>query len=589
MRQFFKFLFASCLGTALGLGLLSLLFVAGIAGLSGSESSTSVPSNSILKLSLSEAIPELTNNIETETFSFSSDDTPGLRAILKAIEFAKTDDKIKGIYMEQEPTGMGMATRTAIRNALLDFKKSGKFIIAYNTAYSQGSYYLASAADKVYLNPRGGLEWAGMASQTPFFKGMFDKLGVKAQVYYAGKFKSATEPFRRTEMSPENKLQVRTYMEGFYKIILDDVAATRKIPAAQLRQMANDLTIRTPEDALKYKMVDGLMYKDQILDELRSRLKLGKKDPIEYIELGDYVKNAKDKLLADDGNIAVVFAEGGIGDGKSKPGAIGGDTYSELIRKIRLDENVKAIVLRVNSGGGSALASELIWRELVLARQQGKPVVVSMGDVAASGGYYIACNSDRIFAEPNTITGSIGVFGMIPNAQGLMRDKLGITYDTVKTSKYATMNGLYYEFGEDEGKIIQEMIDTTYQNFLQRVATGRKMTLAQVDSIAQGRVWTGTKALEIGLVDELGGLDAAIAHAKKLAKLTEYTIAQYPKSPKPIEQMLKSITGKDDDKTIQTAIRSELGDELFREYKMAKDLRDIKGVQALYPYSWTFK
>jgi protease-4 len=589
MRQFFKFLFASCLGTALGLGLLSLLFVAGIAGLSGSESPTSVPSNSILKLSLSEAIPELTNNIETETFSFSSDDTPGLRAILKAIEFAKTDDKIKGIYMEQEPTGMGMATRTAIRNALLDFKKSGKFIIAYNTVYSQGSYYLASAADKVYLNPRGGLEWAGMASQTPFFKGMFDKLGVKAQVYYAGKFKSATEPFRRTEMSPENKLQVRTYMEGFYKIILDDVAATRKIPAAQLRQMANDLTIRTPEDALKYKMVDGLMYKDQILDELRSRLKLGKKDPIEYIELGDYVKNAKDKLLADDGNIAVVFAEGGIGDGKSKPGAIGGDTYSELIRKIRLDENVKAIVLRVNSGGGSALASELIWRELVLARQQGKPVVVSMGDVAASGGYYIACNSDRIFAEPNTITGSIGVFGMIPNAQGLMRDKLGITYDTVKTSKYATMNGLYYEFGEDEGKIIQEMIDTTYQNFLQRVATGRKMTLAQVDSIAQGRVWTGTKALEIGLVDELGGLDAAIAHAKKLAKLTEYTIAQYPKSPKPIEQMLKSITGKDDDKTIQTAIRSELGDELFREYKMAKDLRDIKGVQALYPYSWTFK
>jgi protease-4 len=554
----------------------------------GESGTADVKPNSVIRISLDQELPELTDNVASQgSFSLEDSGTPGLRATIKALEYAKTDSDIKGIYMDLETQPMGAATRSSLRNALLDFKKSGKFIIAYSTRYSQGSYYMASVADKVYLNPQGSIEWAGIAAQIPFFKGMFDKLGISAQVYYAGKFKSATEPFRRTEMSSENKVQVREYMEANYQMMLSDIAASRKMEYSELRHLADEFIIRTPYDALSHKMVDGLKYKDEILTELRKLLKLTKKDKINSIELADYVLANPEKAGSGDGEIALVYAEGSITDGKSDGGGIGGDTYSALFRKLREDEDVKAIVLRVNSGGGSALASELMWRELELCKQEKKTVIVSMGDVAASGGYYIAANADKIFAENNTITGSIGVFGMIPNAGKFMREKLGITYDTLKTGKYsvAAQRNIYYEFNESEGAIIQQMIDSTYHNFLTRVANGRKMTVEQVNEIAQGRVWTGKKALELHLVDSIGGLQDAINTAATFSKLKKYKLAQYPKPKKPLEILLNKLKGgTSGDDAAKAIIRQQLGDELFQQFLLLERVRKMSGVQMRMPF-----
>jgi protease IV len=582
--SFFKTFFASFLGIVIGLATLvgiTFIVLSIFGALSGNNNG--IAANSVLKISLTQAVPELSDNngsSGTDAFSLDNTSTPGLRAILKALEFAKTDDKIKGIYLDLAPVTMGAATRSALRGGLLDFKKSGKFIVAYSTHYSQGSYYLASVADKVYLHPKGMLDWAGVAAQIPFFKVMFDKVGIKMQVYYAGKFKSATEPFRRSEMSPENKLQVREYLEANYQMLLQDIAVSRKIPYENLRAWANDYAIRTGNDALSRKMVDGLRYKDEVLTELRTRLSLEKKDKIPVVTLGEYVAAHPEDNGSGRAKIAVVYAEGDINDGRSEGGAIGGDTYSELIRKLREDEDVKAIVLRINSGGGSSLASEIIWRELQLCRNEGKTVVVSMGDVAASGGYYIACNANSIVAEPNTITGSIGVFGLIPNAGGLMRDKLGVTFDTLKTGKYsvAASGNVYFEFNAEEGNIIQAMVDTTYSDFLGRVAAGRKMTKAQVDSIAQGRVWTGRKALQLGLVDTLGNLQTALHIAAKTAKLNKYKIVHYPETESPLQRLLHNLQ-PNATKVSQTMLREQLGEELYQQYLLVQKVRMMKGVQ----------
>ncbi|MEY4926322.1 MAG: signal peptide peptidase SppA, type [Bacteroidota bacterium] len=587
---------ASFAGVVMGFGTLIFLITMLVIGISkcssssdeGESGTADVKPNSVIRISLDQELPELTDNVASQgSFSLEDSGTPGLRATIKALEYAKTDSDIKGIYMDLETQPMGAATRSSLRNALLDFKKSGKFIIAYSTRYSQGSYYMASVADKVYLNPQGSIEWAGIAAQIPFFKGMFDKLGISAQVYYAGKFKSATEPFRRTEMSSENKVQVREYMEANYQMMLSDIAASRKMEYSELRHLADEFIIRTPYDALSHKMVDGLKYKDEILTELRKLLKLTKKDKINSIELADYVLANPEKAGSGDGEIALVYAEGSITDGKSDGGGIGGDTYSALFRKLREDEDVKAIVLRVNSGGGSALASELMWRELELCKQEKKTVIVSMGDVAASGGYYIAANADKIFAENNTITGSIGVFGMIPNAGKFMREKLGITYDTLKTGKYsvAAQRNIYYEFNESEGAIIQQMIDSTYHNFLTRVANGRKMTVEQVNEIAQGRVWTGKKALELHLVDSIGGLQDAINTAATFSKLKKYKLAQYPKPKKPLEILLNKLKGgTSGDDAAKAIIRQQLGDELFQQFLLLERVRKMSGVQMRMPF-----
>jgi len=590
MQQFFKFIFASCLGTLLAIFGMTFIF-GGIASSLGKRAEkVNVKANSVLKLTLSDPIPEKTNNMSpTGGFDLSSfNNSPlGLTDMLKTIEAAKGDDNIKGIYMELAQPSGGMATMSVLRDALEDFKESGKFIVAFGNYYTQGGYYMASVADKVYLNPIGALGMQGFAAQVPFFKNMLDEWGVKAQVYYAGKFKSATEPFRRTNMSDENRLQVSQYLNEGYDIFLADMAKSRGKSVSELKQIINDYSIKKAEDAVTYGLVDELKYKDQVLDELRDRLGLDEDDKIEGVSIKKYHKAAKKKTdFSIKNKIAVVYAEGSIVDGEGETGNIGGDRYAKIIRKIREDDKVKAIVLRVNSGGGSALASEVILRELQQAKEDGKNVVISMGDVAASGGYYIACEGDKIFAEPNTITGSIGVFGMLPGLNKFMKDEIGITFDTVKTGQYATLGSPFFDVSATEGRIIQQTVDDIYLTFKERVATGRDMTVEDVDEIAQGRVWTGQKAATIGLVDELGGLNDAIAAAAELADVESYRVKEYPQTKEPLQQLMDDIIGKDKAAKAytQTRIKAELGDEFYQYYQYAKEIKNMKGVQARMPF-----
>lgn len=603
---FMKLFFTSCLGTIVGL----VLLVGGIGFVAYQASNSNQPStkpNSVLKLEFNKPIPELSNNVPTDAYDFEGmfAENPGLNDVCKLIDIAKTDENIKGIYLDLSDVPQGWATAKVLRNKLEEFKTAGKFVMSYATQYDQKSYYLASVANPVYLHPQGGFSFTGFSGQMMYFKGLMDKLGVKAQIFYAGKFKSATEPFRRTDMSPENRIQVTAYMSGMYDLYLEALAKSRKMSAEELFRIADNALIKEPADAVTHKLVDATKYKDEVLDELRKKLGTAEKDEIEVVSLKKYMSVHKDKLSPELGKdkVAVVYAEGDIVDGQGDKGSIGGDKYASVIRKLRRDESVKAIVMRVNSGGGSALASDIIWRELEMAKKQGIKVVTSMGDVAASGGYYIASNSDVIFAEDNTITGSIGVFGMIPNLRGLYEQHLGITMDTVKIGKFSLMSGsgLFYEFNEDEGKIIQESVDQVYTVFKTRVSEGRDMSMEAVDSVAQGRVWLGKKAIEIGLVDQLGGLNDAIKSVAKLANLSDgnYTVAGYPES-KSIEDKIADIFGAGDDKEKENA-KAELMKELkgtlspseYNEYlelvRTARKLKEMKGIQMRLPYQLEIK
>jgi len=597
MGNFFKNLLTSCLGSMIGLfatvGISIWIFS------SGSNEPEGAKANSVLKLTLDKPIPELTDNAERSFTNVNSlfASNIGLQDLLKSIDFAAKDQNIKGIYLELSNVPVGLSAAKKIRERLETFRASGKFVIAYAHAYSQRSYYIASAADKVYLHPLGGVEFQGFAAQIMFLKGMLDKIGVKTQVFYAGKFKSATEPFRRTEMSPENKLQTREFIEGAYSLYLDGIAASRKIDATSLRRIADNAEVRTAEDAVKLGLIDSLLYKDQILTELHSRTGIAAKDEIEAISIEKYHKSIESKLHNGKGStIAVIYAEGSIVDGEGDMGSIGGDKYARIIRKIRKDDNVKAIVLRINSGGGSALASDIIWRELEQAKAQGIRVVATMGDVAASGGYYIAANADCIYAENNTITGSIGVFGMVPNMRDLYQNKLGLTMDTLKTGKYSTMTsdmGMYYEFAPDEAAMIQKSVDDIYATFKKRVSDGRKIPFAEVDTVAQGRVWLGNTAQKIRLVDSLGGLDQAIAEAARLANLTDYKISNFPKIKSAEEQIMAAIMGTSEQAATTTpnmlqsaqnqSIEAQLP-ELADFFDLLKELRTMRGVQARMPF-----
>jgi len=582
MKQFFKFLFASCLGTFFALGLLTFVGIGSIANMSKKSETVVLKPNSVLKISLGKAIPEKTNNVASNTMSFDLKDEKvlGLNDILKALKAAKDDDNIKGIYLQIKQPQAGMATMSRLRKGIEDFKESGKFVVAYDNYYSQSNYYLASVADKVYMNPVGGVMFNGFAAQIPFFKNMLDRLGIDMQVLYAGKFKSATEPFRRNEMSPENKIQTREYLSEYFNNFLADIGKSRNLSVETLKKYADDLTVKDAKDAVDYKLIDGLMYKDQILDELNERLGNDKDDKINAISLGKYHKAAvkRGKLTGD--KIAVLYAEGNIVDGQGETGNIGGERYAKMIRKIRKDKKVKAIVLRVNSGGGSSLASENIWRELIKAKEQDIKLVVSMGDFAASGGYYIACEGEKIFAEPNTVTGSIGVFGVLPNVEDFMDDQLGIDFDTVKTSKFATTGSPMFELNDMERAIFQESIDSVYRKFKERVAVGRGISVEKVETMAQGRVWTGTQAKRLGLVDELGGLEDAMAHAAELAELDSYRTVEYPKTKGKMEELLERFTGK---KPLDVMMRQELGD-YYEYYDQAKQMKEMTGIQMRMPH-----
>ncbi len=608
MKTFLREFLASFFGIIIGM-LAIVLIIGGIALSVGSGKPKTKP-NSILKLTFGKPIPEHTNNVASDPTSldFSSmfGTNIGLNDIRKLISFAQTDDNIRGIYLELDGAPGGFATMKKLRESLDSFRAAGKFVISYGTAYSQKSYYLASAAEKVYLNPMGGLEFMGFAGQIMYYKGLMDKLGVKAQIYYAGRFKSATEPFRRTDMSDENRKQVSEYIGGAYRQYLEVIAKSRKTTSDSLYAIADNALIRNAKDAEKYGLVDGLRYKDEVIDELRKRVGIAddKKKDLEVVGLEKYYEINKDKInksktKAKGSKIAVVYAEGSIVDGEGDQGSIGGDKYASVIRKLRKDDDVKAIVLRVNSGGGSALASEIIWREIEMAKEKGIKVVTSMGDVAASGGYYIASNSHKIFAETNTITGSIGVFGMIPNTRELYEKHLGLSMDTVKTGMFSTMSsdgGMYYGFNEEEGKIITQSIEEIYDIFKTRVSEGRSktgidMNLAHVDTIAEGRVWLGNVAKEIGLVDELGGLDEALNAAAKLANLSDYKLVAYPKVKSFEDKLFDFGKDKDDKKAFlsenmihNTINKSLFGDDISKIIKIIKELKTSNGVQARLPY-----
>ncbi len=581
--NFFKTVLASCLGVVLATFAVFLIGSMVLGSLvAAGDTAKKVEANSILEINFGKPIPEKTNNIATDPLAFETESVLGLHDMVAAIESAKDNDKIKGIYLDLSAAPGGRATSSVLREALVDFKDSGKFILAYSIAYSQGTYYIASVADEVLMHPLGGVDFLGFSAQIPFFKDMLDRLGVKMQVYYAGQFKSATEPFRRTEMSEQNRLQTRQYLEGMYKIYLEDISESRGIPVNELRAVADGYKLRKAEDAKTYKFVDALVYHDEVRANLKDRIGLDADDKLEMISLSAYQKGNKKKTnfkIKD--KIAVVYAEGDLVDGKGEEGNIGGDKYAKIIRKIRNDKKVKAIVLRVNSPGGSVIASDLIWRELILAKEAGTPIVVSMGDLAASGGYYISCMADSIFAEPNTITGSIGVFGMIPNVQNMLDEKVGITFDSVKTGPFSHGISPFFAIDAPEGQVIQESVDDIYDLFLTKVAQGRGMTKGAVHEVAQGRVWTGEKALEIGLVDALGGLDDALAVAADKAGLESYRVSEYPKVKDPMEALIEKLTGQDKK---AKAILTEEMKSIFPEYKYIEKLKSMKGPQARLPF-----
>ena len=584
MGQFFKFLLASCLGIFVAFFLLlaiSGLVVSQIA--KQAEKPKEIKPNTVLHLTFDNPIPEQTNNLELDPFDFKTRKVLGLQQVLNTLERAKEDDDIKGIFLEADGLASGgLATSAVVRDALLDFRSSGKFIIAYSKYYSQGAYYLASSADQILVNPLGMIDFRGFAAQVPFFKDMLDKIGVEMQVYYAGKFKGASEPYRLNKMSDENRMQVREYINDIYENFIEDVSASRNISEQRLRKLAAEYVGMDPAASAEAGLADKVAHREDALDELRSRLGLGEDEKIPMSTLEEYNQsNPESKNYRIKNKIAVIYAEGTIVDGKGAPGNIGDEKYVEYVQQIRRDDNIKAIVVRVNSPGGSAMASENIWKELSLAKAEGKKVVVSMGDYAASGGYYISAMADSIFAQPNTLTGSIGVVLAIPDASELLDDKAGIHFDSVKTGPYATGITPFYPLSSGESRLLQKRTDDMYETFLQRVSEGRKLSRDSVHAIAQGRVWTGERALSIGLVDRIGELDDAIASAAGMAELDEYRLTEYPKVKDPIQQLFEQWFGEENVRS-NAILKAELG-EYYPYLRFVQELKDSKGFQARLP------
>lgn len=536
--------------------------------------------NSVLRIDLNGDIKErgVKNPFgDVDLGPFMPKASVGLNDIIDDLKKAKEDKNIKGIYLEISEPVAGFATLEEVRNALLDFKSSGKFIYAYSEVYSQKAYYLASTATKLYLNPQGALEIKGLSSQIMFYKKMLEKLDMEVQIFRHGKFKSAIEPFMLDKMSDANRTQVETYLGSLWNHMITGIAKNRNITVKDINDMADHLSIRSPEDAVKYKLIDELKYEDEVFSSIKKKISLAETDKIHFVSLSDYSDASSPAILSKD-KIAVIYAVGEIESGDGGDDKIGSTHIAKAIRDARLDNNIKAIVFRVNSPGGSALASDVIWRETVLA-QKTKPFIVSMGDVAASGGYYISCAADRIFAQPNTITGSIGVFGMMPNAQKALSEKLGITIDTVNTNKHSDVGTILRGVTSDEYEYVQQSVEHIYDVFISKVALGRKTSKNNIDSIGQGRVWSGADAIKINLVDELGGIQDAIAYAAKQAKLKEYKIVNLPKQKDPLQELFGN--GKEEMET--RAMKTNLG-ETYEYVKQVKNVLQLKGVQARLPY-----
>ena len=577
MKQFFKTFFASLLALII-FSLIGIVLLVSIAASFSDEEQKLTATNSVLVIDLAENFEEQTKSDPfSEIMRQKNGKSPSLTQLIGLIQNAKKDTAIKGIYIKCAENPNGYASSEEIRTALLDFRKSNKFIIAYGETISQKGYWIANVANQIYTHPQGGLEFSGFSYETLFLKGLLDKLEIKPQVFYAGKFKSATEPFRYAQMSEENKLQTSVWLNALYTSFIQGVSDTRGIEVNALKEMSNQGKIQSANDALENNLVDGLLYDDQVKKLIAKKIRVSKSEEISFVTINDYLATVALRGSGD-GKIAIIYADGDIEMGKGSD-AITSDVYRTLIEEIKNDESIDAVVLRVNSPGGSALASDIIWREIELLKKE-KPVVVSMGNYAASGGYYIACGADSILADANTITGSIGVFSVIPNIEGFMKNKIGITFDRVKTSQYADAPSSTRTMNATEQRFMQSGVDSVYHTFTSRVAKGRKKTIEYIDSIAQGRVWIGVDAVKVGLVDKIGNLNDALATAARMAKLKGYSTKSYPESKSFIEEL---ISGYEDN--IKTkAIKEEIGEAQWQVLQQVKTVKQIMGkTQARLP------
>lgn len=578
MKGFFKFTFASILGVIIGL-LIFVFIIAGIISASSKEKPVVVDANTVLFLKFDKPIVDRKPESPFEYFNpmtFEPENRLGLDMILENIEKAKDNENIPGIVMDLNLAPAGMATLNEIRRALLDFKSSGKFIYCFAANYSQGSYFLASTADKIYMTPQGTFPFIGLSSEVIFLKGMLDKIGIEMQVFKHGEYKGAVEPLLYEKLSKENREQIQDYLNSLWALMVQDISDARSISAEELNQLASGLSVMTGEDALKHKLVDGLIYYDEYIQEIKTLTETPEDKDIKTIsieKLDKVPKVRKVKGLAKD-KVAVVYATGNIVAGEAADGMIGGDRYARAIRQARRDSSIKAIVLRVNSGGGDGMASDIIWREVKLAAQT-KPVIASMGDVAASGGYYIVAPATKIIASPNTITGSIGVFGVWPNLKELMNDKLGVTVDVVKTNEHSDFGFPFEPLKDIEKQKLSNEIDEFYKDFVKIVAEGRNMSFEEVDALARGHVYSGTVAKAIGLIDDFGGLKEAVEIAVEEAGIENYRIVKLPEIEDPFQKIINDLTGNAKLKFLE----EELGENYYYYQKM-QEIKDMKGIQA---------
>lgn len=564
-----------------------LILICAVASIGSSK--IDVRPDSVLRIDLSSSIVDapVTDPLAgLDIYSMSVSQSNTMMQVMNALEAAADDDRIKGIYINL--TGGGTASINIIeelRAEIERFKQSGKFVISYGETYSQAGYYLSSVADSVYLNPKGEMEWRGMALQVMFYKGLLDKLGVQPEIFRHGTFKSAVEPYIMTKMSPENRLQMETLANSIWGTMVESIAASRDLSIDSLNDYASQLSAITAEDVLDKRMVDGLKYEDEVEDLIREKLFLDADEDIEYISLGDYISSLGTDLGRSSKNrIEVIYADGNIVSGSSSQGVLGAATLTEQLAEARMDEKVKAVVLRVNSPGGSALASEVIWREMELLRAQ-KPVIVSMSSYAASGGYYISAPADVIIADKTTLTGSIGVFGLTFNIGKALSDKVGITFDVAKTNPSADMGSSVRSVTPREREVIMKSIEEVYTTFVGHVADGRNMTFDSVDAIGQGRVWSGADAKQIGLVDDFGGLREAILIAADKAEVgDDFRVSESVNAP----TGLAAILGNFETRASERKIREEFG-EYYDSYRSIRSLMDNQGIQAVCPYNVTIE
>lgn len=589
MKEFFKYVLATIVGIILTSIIFTIITIVSVAGMVANEgTSGSVPKNSVLRIKLQgEIVDRAGEGSPMDFLNYGEDFTIGLDQALDALKKAAKNDRVKGIYLEAGSLGAYPADLQELRRALVEFKESGKWIVAYGDEYSRAAYYLCSVADEIYLNPIGSIDWSGMSSQPIFFTGLMKKIGVKMQVFKVGTYKSAVEPFINTEMSDANREQVMSYLSSIWNNMLKDVAKSRKLEVDALNSMADTtIVLCEAKTYIENKLADKLAYLSDVKEALKQRLELGEDDDLKFTNIADVAAgdNLGDKISEE---VAVYYAYGEINDsqgrGFDQEHAITTKETITDLQKLRKNKDVKAVVIRVNSPGGSAYASEQIWHEIQLLRAE-KPVIISMGGLAASGGYYISCGANEIWAEPMTLTGSIGIFGMIPDASELLTQKLGLSFDVVKTNAMSDFGAMGRPFNANESAKLQAYINQGYELFTGRVAGGRGMAQDSVKAIAEGRVWTGEQAKKIGLVDKLGNLDDAIEAAAKLAEVEKYTVGRYP-SPEP---WYMSLLDKSTNEYMESQIRAALG-EYYSAFALVRRIGKMDPIQARMPFDPNIK